>query len=96
VGSAGIKRRKKTRRANREPEAPMSAGDVQRLFGNFSWNAYSPAGALEREGFFLRQLNRYRGTRWRIPVFVVRLCIYAVLSAFAIGIGIAIGQALFR
>jgi hypothetical protein len=36
----------------------MSEGDVGRLFGRFSWGAYSPAGALERNGFFLRQLRR--------------------------------------
>lgn len=40
----------------------MSEGDVGRLFGRFSWGAYSPAGALERNGFFLRQLRR-NGTK---------------------------------
>ena len=64
----------------------MSAGDVQRLFGRFTWGAYSPAGALERQGFFLRQLNRYRGRPWRGAVTVTRAVIYVVLAAMAIGV----------
>jgi hypothetical protein len=56
VGAQGIRRRKKWRKL---PEVEgMSEGDVGRLFGRFSWGAYSPAGALERNGFFLRQLRR--------------------------------------
>jgi hypothetical protein len=56
VGAQGIHRRKKWRKL---PEVQgMSEGDVGRLFGRFSWNAYSPAGAGERIGFMLRQLHR--------------------------------------
>jgi hypothetical protein len=31
---------------------------VRRLFGRFTWGWFSPAGALERNGFFWRQLKR--------------------------------------
>jgi hypothetical protein len=80
VGSAGIKRRKKTRRANAKPAEPMSEGDVQRLFGRFTWNQYSPAGTLERNGFFWRQLNRYPGRAWRIPALVMRIGVLLFLA----------------
>ncbi len=56
MGAQGIRRRKKWRKL---PEVDrMTEGDVGRLFGRFSWNAYSPAGALERHGFFWRQVKR--------------------------------------
>jgi hypothetical protein len=80
MGSAGIKRRKRTRRANAKPTEPMSEGDVQRLFGRFVWNQYSPAGTLERNGFFWRQLNRYHGRRWRIPVLIMRIGVLLFLA----------------
>ncbi len=38
----------------------MPPGDVDRLFGRFTWGAYTPAGNLERNGFFWRQLQRAR------------------------------------
>jgi hypothetical protein len=60
VGARGIHRRKKWRKLPKVEG--MSEGDVGRLFGRFTWGAYSPAGALERNGFFLRQLRR-NGTK---------------------------------
>lgn len=87
VGSPGIKKRKKYRRPNARTSAPMSDGDVQRLFGRFSWNEYSPAGAMERNGFLLRQLKRYDGDgKWRVFAVLARLFVILVLLAFAAGL----------
>ena len=66
VGAAGIRRRKKRRKLP-EPEH-LPPGDVNRLFGRFTWGTYSPAGTLERNGFFWRQLGRRRG-RDRLRIF---------------------------
>jgi hypothetical protein len=60
MGSAGIRRRKR-RLELHEPER-ITRGDVNRLFGRFRWEGLSPAGGLERFGFFSRQLQR-NGTR---------------------------------
>ena len=60
VGSAGIKGRKKRRTGDTPPSEPISEGDVGRLFGRFTWNQYSTAGGLERNGFLWRQLRRRR------------------------------------
>jgi hypothetical protein len=60
MGSAGIKRRKRRHSVDTPPSERMSEGDVGRLFGRFTWNAYSPAGGLERNGFLWRQLRRRR------------------------------------
>jgi hypothetical protein len=60
VGSAGIRRRK--RRVELPDPDALPPGDAGRLFGRFTWGAYTPAGNLERNGFFLRQLQR-NGTR---------------------------------
>lgn len=61
MGSQGIKRRKK--RQKLPPVPKMTEGDVDRLFGHFTWNQYSPAGRLERTGFLWRQLARRSGRR---------------------------------
>jgi hypothetical protein len=56
MGRQGIKRRKPRREL---PDTDnVSEGDVDRLFGRFRWNEYSPAGNLERSGFFWRQFTR--------------------------------------
>ena len=58
VGAQGIRRRKKYRAL---PEAEdLPPGDAARLFGRFTWGAFTPAGNLERNGFFWRQLRRAR------------------------------------
>ncbi len=65
----------------------MSEGDVQRLFGRFRWGEYSPAGAMERNGFLLRQLKRYDAHGpWTVFALLARLCVFLVLLAFAAGL----------
>jgi len=38
----------------------LPPGDADRVIGRFAWGAFSPAGNLERNGFFWRQLRRRR------------------------------------
>ena len=64
----------------------MSEGDVGRLFGRFTWGAWSPAGNLERNGFFWRQLSR-NGTKgawafvWQARwVFVLFFAAFVVVA----------------
>lgn len=65
MGAQGIRRRKRRRDLPNVENIPP--GDVRRLFGRFTWGAYSPAGALERNGFFWRQLRRRRTRdKWKI------------------------------
>jgi hypothetical protein len=91
VGSSGIKRRKPKHEL---PDASdLTPGDQRRLFGNFTWGAYSPAGAVERNGFFWRQLARGRRTTgWRrgigyalsavVALFLVLYVVQLVIGAF--------------
>jgi hypothetical protein len=61
MGAQGIRRRKHHRPAhdgNTPPETNITDGDVRRLFGRFTWSGFSPAGALERNGFLWRQISR--------------------------------------
>jgi hypothetical protein len=58
VGASGIRRRKPRRELPRVESLPP--GDADRVFGRFSWGGFSPAGNLERNGFFWRQLRRRR------------------------------------
>jgi hypothetical protein len=50
--------------------------DEARLFGRFRWNQYSPAGSVERAGFFARQARR-NGTDlgWRWGLDALRLVV---------------------
>lgn len=50
--------KRKGRRHLDKVDLDVSDGDIGRSFGWFRWSAFSPAGALERQGFFLRQLAR--------------------------------------
>jgi hypothetical protein len=68
----------------------MPPGDVNRLFGRFTWGAYSPAGSLERNGFFLRQLRRngtdgawsfFGPVKWIVGALGTALAILAIGSA---------------
>lgn len=66
MGAQGIKRRKRKHGPPKYASDDahdftddLQAGDQRRLFGRFTWSAYSPAGNLERNGFFLRQLGRH-------------------------------------
>ena len=70
----------------------MPPGDVRRLFGIFTWGSYSPAGNLERSGFFLRQLKR-NGTegawafvaqaKWMFVLFLAAIATLAIVVHFA-------------
>jgi hypothetical protein len=65
MGAAGIRRRKKRREL--PPRDALPPGDADRVFGRFTWGAYTPAGSLERNGFLWRQLRRRRGRDgWKI------------------------------
>jgi hypothetical protein len=66
------------------PEPRISEGDVGRLFGRFTWDAYSPAGNLERNGFLWRQLRRRRRRDgWSVAGYVL----FAILTlAIALGL----------
>ena len=70
MGRAGIRRRKP--RHDLPPAAELPPGDADRVFGRFTWGAYSPAGNLERNGFLWRQLGRrHNRDRWTIIGYVV-------------------------
>jgi hypothetical protein len=65
VGRAGIRRRKPEHHLPKVTD-DIPEGDLMRAFGNFRWSAYTPAGSLERSGFFLRRLSRRRRhPQWR-------------------------------
>ncbi len=84
MGAAGIRRRKKHHKLP-EPEV-LPPGDADRVFGRFTWGAYSPAGNLERNGFFWRQLRRRRGRDpWTIVGYVLWVLFAAVLAIAVIG-----------
>jgi hypothetical protein len=43
-----------------------SADEEARAFGQFRWGQFTPAGALERSGFFLRQaVRRPENPEWQ-------------------------------
>ena len=69
---------------NSPPSESISEGDVDRLFGRFTWGTYSPAGGLERNGFLWRQLRRRRKRdAWTHVAYVV-----FVMFAFPIFLGL--------
>ena len=52
----------------------LGPDDTARLFGRFRWNQYTPAGSIERAGFFARQAARHGtgdGWRWGFSAMVV-------------------------
>jgi hypothetical protein len=64
----------------------VSGGDERRLFGQFRWGAYSPAGGLERNGFLMRQLRRQRAMpRGRLFRAIAYGLVASWLAVFAIG-----------
>ncbi len=86
MGAQGIRRRKKRRRLPDVPDLPP--GDVGRLFGRFTWSAYSPAGNLERHGFFWRQWSRARPSdATRAFRDAMRSTLIVTLTACAIVVG---------
>lgn len=91
MGRSGIRARK-PRHHLPKVEEDISPEDVNRLFGRFRWGSYSPAGTLERNGFFWRQVNRVRrdshqSTRTRRAAAAARWYVVALflgLSALAL------------
>jgi len=56
--------------------------DTARLFGRFRWNQYTPAGTVERAGFFAPAFMRQRTARLLIPfAFAMVVVIPIVLGA---------------
>ena len=86
MGAQGIRRRKK-RRDLPEVEG-ISEGDVGRLFGRFSWGAYTPAGTLERNGFLLRQFKR-NGGQGAWSFLVQAKWVFAAFAMFVVAVAVA-------
>jgi hypothetical protein len=57
VGSQGIRRRKPEHHLPKVHNG-LSADEEARAFGQFRWGQFTPAGALERSGFLIRQAVR--------------------------------------
>jgi preprotein translocase subunit Sss1 len=57
MGRAGIRRRKGVHHLPKVHDG-LSADEEARAFGQFRWGQFTPAGGLERSGFFLRQAVR--------------------------------------
>jgi hypothetical protein len=55
----GIRRRKPVHHLPKS-HAHYSDAELGRVFGQFRWSAYSPAGSVERAGFLARQWSRAR------------------------------------
>ena len=65
MGRAGIRRRKPVHRLP-TVEEHYSEVELGRVFGQFRWGAYTPAGSIERAGFLARQASRRkRHPEWR-------------------------------
>jgi len=70
----------------------MSEAELARAFGNFRWGAYTPAGSIERAGFFARQVSRRRGhPEWRehnrgivVAGSIMFALLYATLALLAL------------
>jgi hypothetical protein len=95
MGRRGIRARKPQHHLPKVEE-DISPDDVNRLFGRFRWGAYSPAGTLERNGFFWRQVNRVRRDanqpkRTRRAAMAARWYVIAVFVAVpALALGVAL------
>jgi hypothetical protein len=57
VGRAGIRRRKPVHHLPKVHDE-LSPDEEARAFGQFRWSQFTPAGAVERFGFFVRQAVR--------------------------------------
>jgi hypothetical protein len=56
----------------------MPRADNDRVFGQFGWNTYSPAGTVERLGFLWRQLRRrQQRDLWTAVGYVIYLVVAA-------------------
>ena len=91
VGSKGIRRRKPVHHLPKVHDG-LSPEEEARAFGQFRWGQYTPAGALEPSGFFLRQaVRRSEHPDWQEynPVTVtigwsLLMILYGGVVAFAI------------
>ena len=97
MGRSGIRARKPRHHLPKVDGEYISPDDVNRLFGRFRWGAYSPAGTLERSGFFYRQASRLRrdpnqSPRVRRAATAVRWSVILTLGLMAYGIVDAIVQ----
>jgi hypothetical protein len=64
----------------------LPPGDAERVFGGFTNDAYTPAGTLERSGFFWRQVTRRRGHDWRSVLSLgLRIAIACALLLAVVG-----------
>jgi len=93
VGAQGIRRRKRWRKL--PPAEGISQGDVDRLFGRFRWGAYSPAGNLERNGFFWRQFKRRLNEGETVPEMVEETVRWIHPMAYVCGAVVVFGLAAF-
>jgi hypothetical protein len=73
----------------------MSPTDQARLFGGFRWNQYSPAGQLERGGFFLRQFRRNGGWPACLVLWLTAAFFIGCVAFFVIAVGDAVITYLF-
>jgi hypothetical protein len=65
VGSQGIRRRKPAHHLPKVGD-DLSPADEARALGQFRWGQFTPAGALERSGFVMRQaVRRSEHPEWR-------------------------------
>ena len=68
--------KRKGRRHLPKVDGDLGPEDTARLFGRFRWNQYTPAGSIERAGFFARQATRHgtrEGWRWGFGAMVVMI-----------------------
>jgi len=65
MGRAGIRRRKPAHHLPKVHDH-LSPDEEARAFGQFRWSGFTPAGAMERSGFFLRQaVRRSENPEWQ-------------------------------
>jgi hypothetical protein len=65
MGSSGIRRRKQSHHLPKVHDG-LPQDEEAHALGEFRWSGFSPAGALERSGFFIRQAaRRSEHPEWR-------------------------------
>ena len=92
MGARGIRKRKGEHHLPKVDSRIGTPGDERRLFGQFRWGAYTPAGNFERFGFLTRQFSRgsrpsredvgpLRSTLYALPVAAGFLILFAAILA---------------
>jgi hypothetical protein len=101
VGSSGIRRRKPVHHLPKVHDG-LSPDEEARAFGQFRWGQFTPAGALERSGFFLRQaVRRSEHPEWQkynhitvsigwslLVMLYGGIALFAILGALHMTIGV--------